>query len=56
MAAWHSVKELESADLEAASQRRETPFSRSVDATSGSTVSNAASSTSNVSTALQAAG
>ena len=49
-------KVLESAALDSASQRRETPFSRSADATGGSTVFRAAWSTSSVSTALHAAG
>ena len=47
---------VERADLEASSQRRETPFSRSAEATGGRTVLRAVSSTRSVSTALQAAG
>ena len=42
--------------LEASSQRSETPFSRSAEATGARTVLRAVSSTRSVSTALQAAG
>lgn len=56
MAACDLTRELESTALEVASQRRETPFSSSADATVGRMVESAASSTSSVSTALQAAG
>lgn len=47
---------MERAALDAESQRRETPFSRSADATDESTVGRADSSISSVSTALHAAG
>jgi len=56
MAACDLMREVESTAFEVASQRRETPFSRSADAAAGRMVESAASSTRSVSTALQAAG